>query len=46
MIDLKQLITSAPFPDDVKKEALEKIDSFTEEQKNGFEQLCWQLLTQ
>lgn len=46
MIDLQQLITVAPLPQDVKNQALAQMDSLSTEQKTAFEHLCWQAITQ
>lgn len=46
MIDLKRLLQVAPLSDNVKKEILEKADTFSPEKKFEFENLCWSLISQ
>lgn len=45
MVDLKQLITVAPFPQDVKTELLQKADSFSPEKKFELEEMCWSFIS-
>lgn len=45
MIAVKQLIQVAPFPEDVKLELLEKVDSLTDGQKFDLEEKCWALIS-
>ncbi len=45
MITTKQLIQIAPFPEDVKKQLLEKADTFSPDKKFEVEQTCWALIS-
>lgn len=45
MIDLKQLITVAPFPQDVKTELLQKAGSLSYEKKFELEEMCWSFIS-
>lgn len=45
MITTKQLIQLAPFPEDVKKELLEKADTFFPDKKFEVEETCWTLIS-
>lgn len=45
MIAIKQLIEISPFPEDVKKELLEKADSLTDAQKFDLQEKCWSLIS-
>lgn len=45
MITAKQLIQVAPFSDDVKKELLEKADSFSPDKKFEVMESCWALIS-
>lgn len=46
MIDLKQLIHVAPFPENVKQEIFAKAPTFSFERKFEFETLAWSLISQ
>lgn len=45
MITTKQLIQTAPFPEDVKIELLEKADTFSPDKKFELEETCWELIS-
>ena len=45
MINVKQLIQVAPFSQDIKKELLEKADSFSADRKFELEETCWALIS-
>ena len=45
MITTKQLIQVAPFPEDTKKELLEKADSFSADKKFEVMETCWALIS-
>lgn len=45
MITTKQLIQLAPFPEDVKKQLLEKADTFSPDKKFEVEEACWALIS-
>ena len=45
MITIKQLITLAPYPPDVKQQLLEKAESFSPEKKFEVEETCWALIS-
>lgn len=45
MITTKQLIQIAPFPEDVKRELLEKADTFSPDKKFEVEETCWALIS-
>ena len=45
MITTKQLIQIAPFPEDTKKELLEKADSFSPDKKFELMETCWALIS-
>lgn len=45
MIDLKQLIQIAPFPEDSKKELMEKMESLSEDKKMELMETCWMLIS-
>jgi len=45
MITAKQLIQVAPFPEDTKKELLEKADAFSADKKFEVEETCWALIS-
>ncbi len=45
MITTKQLIQLAPFPEDVKKELLEKADTFSTDKRFETEETCWALIS-
>lgn len=45
MITTKQLIQIAPFPEDVKRELLEKADTFSPDKKFELEETCWALIS-
>lgn len=44
MVDLKTLIKISPFPDERKKELLEKADTFSAEKKFELESMCWEFI--
>lgn len=46
MINLEQLITIAPFPDDTRQELVEKLPTISEDQKYELTQLAWSLISQ
>lgn len=45
MITLTQLIQTAPFPGEEKKELLEKVDTFSPEKKFELEEMCWAFIS-
>jgi len=45
MITTRQLIEIAPFPEDVKKQLLEKADTFSPDKKFEIEETCWALIS-
>ena len=45
MINVKQLIQVAPFSQDIKKELLEKAESFSADRKFELEETCWALIS-
>lgn len=45
MVTIKQLIQVAPFPEDVKSELLNKVDSVSDAQKFDLEEKCWALIS-
>lgn len=45
MIGLKQLIQVAPFPEDSRKELLEKMESLSEDKKIELMETCWALIS-
>ena len=45
MITAKQLIQVAPFPEDVKKQLLDKTDSFSKEKQFEVMETCWALIS-
>lgn len=45
MITTKQLIQIAPFPEDTKKELLEKADAFSADKRFELEETCWALIS-
>lgn len=45
MIATKQLIQLAPFPENVKKELLEKANAFSADKKFEVEETCWGLIS-
>lgn len=46
MIDLKNLITIAPFPEDVKTQVISSMDTLSEEAKIELENLAWSALSE
>ena len=45
MITVKQLIQVAPFPEESKKQLLEKADSFSPEKQFEVLETCWELIS-
>ena len=45
MVNAKQLIQVAPFSEDLKRQLLEKADSFSQDKKFEVEQTCWALIS-
>lgn len=45
MVTIKQLIQVAPFPEDIKRELLEKADAFSPDKKFELEETCWTLIS-
>ena len=45
MITAKQLIQVAPFPEDVKKQLIDKADSFSKEKQFEVMETCWALIS-
>lgn len=45
MITTKQLIEIAPFPEDVRKQLLERVDTFSPDKKFEVEETCWALIS-
>ncbi|MFH1832790.1 MAG: hypothetical protein ABH816_01300 [Candidatus Levyibacteriota bacterium] len=46
MAYVKQLIQTAPFPQDIKNQLLQKADSFSPEKIFEVEEACWALISQ
>ena len=46
MIDLNTLIQVAPYPEDVKNQLFEKVDTLNDDQKRELENLSWDLIVE
>lgn len=46
MITLKQLITTTPFTEEVRLQALQQADTLSPDQKQALEKLCWDTISQ
>lgn len=45
MAFIKQLIKAAPFPENVRSQLLEEVDTFSAEKKFETEEACWDLIS-